>query len=81
MKGVWSMSKTKAIALCIVLLALVGADAYTYQCYQDERAANENLTRENQKLRGHVELLAGKSLDLMKRLEAANDRAEALLSK
>lgn len=73
------MSKTKAIASCIVVFALVGANVYTWQCYQDEHAANEILMRENQKLRGHVELLAVKSIDLMHKLEAANDRAEALL--
>lgn len=75
------MSKTKAIALCIVLLALVGANAYTWHCYQEERAANEVLIRENQKLRGHVETLTATSIDMMHKLEAANDRAEALLSK
>ena len=75
------MSKTKAIALCIVVFALVGADAYIWHCYQEERAANEVLIRENRKLRGHVETLTATSIDMMRRLEAANDRAEALLSK
>ena len=75
------MSRTKAIAICIAVLALIGADAYTWHCYQEERAANEVLIRENQKLRGHVETLTATSIDMMHKLEAANDRAEALLSK
>jgi hypothetical protein len=75
------MSKIKIAAICFAVLTLIGADVYTWHCYQEERNANEVLIRENQKLRGHVEMLAANSIELMHKLEAANDRAEAMLSK
>ena len=75
------MSKIKIAAMCIAVLALIGTDIYTWHCYKEERAANEVLIRENQQLRGHVDTLTATSIDMMHKLEAANDRAEALLSK
>ena len=73
------MSKIKIAVACLAVLVLIGADIYTYHCYQEERAANEVLIRENHKLRGHVDTLTATSIDMMHKLEAANDRAEALL--
>lgn len=73
------MSKIKIAAICFAVLALIGADVYTWHCYQEERNANEILIRENQQLRGHVDMLTATSIDMMHKLEAANDRAEALL--
>lgn len=66
------MSKIKIAAMCIAVLALISADAYTYRCYLEERAANEVLIRENQQLRGHVDTLTATSIDMMHKLEMAN---------
>lgn len=74
------MTKTKVAVIYLVVLAFfLGTNVYIWRCYDDMREENESLVRQNQELRGHVETLAGKSLELMRRLEAANDRAEAML--